>query len=260
MTAWHALLLGLLQGVTELLPISSSGHLVLAEHVLAVGIPGDLLGFDVMLHLGSLLALIVCYPMTWARMLASPFTHDRTYGKLLLFLIVASVPAAVAGVFLEDVIAESTRAPFFVATGFLFTGVILIAAERMPERRTSASLWLRDVLLIGVAQACALPPGISRSGLTVSAGRALGLTRTAAVDFSFLMAVPVIGGAALFTGVELMRGTVGLPSVSATLIGMLASFGSSILAILFFRRLVRTRSTAWFALYLIPLGLILLAV
>jgi len=260
MTALHALLLGLIQGITELLPISSSGHLVLAEKFFAVGIPADLLSFDVMLHAGSLLALLICYPLTWWRVLSSPFTKDPVYLKLLLFLIISAVPAAVAGVFLENAIVEVTRSPLFVASGFIFTGIILIAAERMPERRTSASLWLRDVLLIGVAQACALPPGISRSGLTVSAGRALGLTRTAAVDFSFLMAVPVIGGAALLTGAELMRGTVGLPSVSATLIGVLASFGSSILAILFFRRLVRKRSTAWFALYLIPLGLILLAV
>ncbi|MDD4628026.1 MAG: undecaprenyl-diphosphate phosphatase [Candidatus Peribacteraceae bacterium] len=259
MSVLQAAFLGILQGFTELLPISSSGHLVIAETFFHIGIPSEMQAFDIILHGGSLLALLVCFPFLWWRMAISPFMRDRAHGKLLLFLIIATVPAAIAGVFLKDIIEQATRSVTFVASGFLFTGVILIASERMKERKDTASIKFLDVLLIGFAQALALPPGISRSGLTISAGRSRGLTRRAAVDFSFLMAVPVIAGATLVTCVDLFKDTIALPPPVIMLTGVCSSFGASVIAILLLRKFIEKHSLAWFALYLFPVALILLA-
>jgi len=259
MSALQAALLGLLQGFTELLPISSSGHLVIAETYFHIGTSSQMQSFDIILHGGSLLALLVCFPVLWWRMAVSPFTRDRAHFKLLLFLIIATIPAAIAGVFLKDIIEQATRSVTFVASGFFFTGVILIASERMKERKDTASIKFIDVLLIGFAQALALPPGISRSGLTISAGRSRGLSRRAAVDFSFLMAVPVIAGATVLTCIDLLKGVIALPPLAISLTGVCSSFGASILAILLLRKFVQKHSLAWFVLYLFPVALILLA-
>lgn len=257
MTTMQALLLGLLQGITELLPISSSGHLVLAELWLGLRVPTELKSFDILLHLGSLLALIACYPVFWWKMLRAPFTGDRTYGRLLLTLMLATVPAAAAGLAFEDFFAQTMRSTPYLAAGFLFTAVVLVLADFFPERPSGPVRWTHAVL-IGIAQALALPPSVSRSGTTIAAARALGWSREQAVDFSFLLAVPIIGGATLVTALRLAQGAP-LPPLPAVIIGMLASFGASVFAILFLRVLVRRLGIKWFALYLIPLGIFLLA-
>lgn len=259
MSVLQAAFLGLLQGFTELLPISSSGHLVIAETYFHIGIPSEMQAFDILLHGGSLLAILVCFPMLWWRMALSPFTRDRVHLKLLLLLVVATIPAAIAGFLFKDVIEQLTRDVVFVANGFILTGIILIICERIAERKSHTSLTVKEVFLIGCAQALALPPGLSRSGLTIGAGRACGLTRRAAVDFSFLMAVPVIAGATLLTCIDLFRGSIALPSLAVSLTGICASFGASVIAILLLRKFIEKHSLAWFALYLFPVALILLA-
>ncbi len=245
-TALHAFLLGLLQGFTELLPVSSSGHLALVEQYWQVSIPRGLLGFDVLLHVGSLCALLLCYPRLWARILVSPFSRDRDDLRLLLFLIVATIPAGIAGIFFGDFF-DAMRSRTALGVGFLLSGIILIIAERFPGQRASSSLRLWEVIALGVAQVFALPPSVSRSGITMAAGRVLRLSRPEAVDFSFLMAA------------EVGRGTMSLPAWPASIAGLLASFGASIMAIIFLRALVQRFSMAWFALYLFPLAVFLLA-
>ncbi|MFA5273402.1 MAG: undecaprenyl-diphosphate phosphatase [Candidatus Peribacter sp.] len=258
MTAIDALLLGLLQGFTEFLPVSSSGHLVLAETFLGTGIPARLQSFDIFLHAGSLFALLLAYPVLWWRMLRSLCTRESKPRHLLLVIVLASVPAAVAGVLFEGMIAAQLRSPSSVAIGFVITAVVLLLAERIPQRTDLSRISWMHALLIGLAQACALPPGISRSGLTIAAARALGWRREVAVEFSFLLAVPVIAGASLFATRDLLDGAT-LPSLPVLSAGVLSSFGASLLAVLFLRAMVRRFSLAWFALYLIPLSILLLA-
>lgn len=258
MSVLQAAFLGILQGFTELIPVSSSGHLALAEQWLHVSIPQGLLGFDVLLHAGSLIALLLCYPRIWMRILTSPFSKNRADLHLLFFLIVVTIPAGIAGVFFGDFF-DAMRSPAALAIGFLVSALVLILAERIPGRRAHSSLTLWEVIVIGLAQVGALPPSVSRSGITIAAGRTLGLSRSAAVDFSFLMAVPAIAGASLFTVVEVWRGTMSVPSLAVSVVGFSASLCASVLAILFFRKFVQRYSTAWFALYLVPLAIILLA-
>ncbi|MFH0851608.1 MAG: undecaprenyl-diphosphate phosphatase [Candidatus Peregrinibacteria bacterium] len=258
MTAFDALLLGLIQGCTELLPVSSSGHLALAEQYFAVRIPQGLLGFDVLLHFGSLLALLLFYGKTWVRILRSPFVSDRSGMRMLLLLIIVTIPAGIAGALFGEAL-DALRSPSALAVGFLISGCALLLAERMPGKRPFTSLQVREVLWIGIAQACALLPSVSRSGMTIAASRSLKLKRSDAVDFAFLMAVPAIAGATLFAAVKLTNGSMALPPFAVSGAGFLASFGASIFAVFALRMFVRRFSTAWFALYLIPLSILLLA-
>ncbi len=260
MTTLHALLLGLLQGLTEFLPISSSGHLALLENLMDVPMtPRDLLGFDIMLHAGSVIALFACYAALWIRMGLSLFNGDREPRRLLGLLVLASIPAATAGYFLEDLFAAHFRSLTSLAAQFAITGVILIVAERTVQRHTIATLRVFPALAIGVAQAFALVPALSRSGLTIAAGRAAGLRREDAVHFSFLMALPVIAGAALHTLLQVYDGTVTLPPISVTFVGFAASLVASVAAIIFLKLLAKKFSMAWFAVYLFILAAAILA-
>lgn len=256
-TAFDALFLGLLQGMTELLPVSSSGHLVLAELWLGLTVPEELASFDILLHVGSLLALLACYPFVWWRMLRAPFVGDHENMHLLLTLAAATVPGAVTGLFFEDLFTQTMRTPVYLGLGFLFTALALIIADGFPERSSGAVRW-SHAILIGIAQAVALPPSVSRSGMTITAARLLGWSKAMAVDFSFLLAVPIIGGATLVTATRLLGGAP-LPSPPAVAVGVCASFGASVFAILFLRVIVQKIGLKWFALYLIPLGVFLLA-
>jgi len=258
MSTAQALFLGLLQGFTELLPVSSSGHLALAEQYFAVRIPQGLLGFDVLLHAGSLLALLLCYHKTWVRIIRSPFVADRAGMRMFMLLIIVTIPAGLAGIFFGEAL-DAMRSPFALGTGFLVSAAVLLVAERVPGKRPFTSLKVWEVLCIGIAQACALLPSVSRSGVTIAASRWLKLKRGDAVDFSFFMAVPAIAGATLFTVVKVVNGSMAVPSFAVSSAGFLSSFGASILAIFALRVFVQRFSTAWFALYLIPLSILLLA-
>lgn len=254
----QALFLGLLQGFTELLPVSSSGHLALGEKFFAIQIPQGFLGFDVLLHAGSLLALLLCYHKMWVRILRSPFVADRAGMRMFMLLIIVTIPAGLAGIFFGEAL-DAMRSPFALGMGFLVSAAVLLVAERVPGKRSFTSLNVWEVLCIGIAQVFALLPSISRSGMTIAACRGLKLKRGDAVDFSFFMAVPAIAGATLFTFIKVINGSLVLPSLAVSSVGFLASFGASIFAVLFLRAFVQRFSTAWFALYLIPLAVLLLA-
>ena len=198
---WQAVVLALVQGVTEMLPISSSGHLILVPRFFGWQDQG--LAFDAAMHVGTLLAVVLYFYRDLWNMatagLASVFRGRHTPDSRLAWaVLLGTVPVAVAGVLLKDTIEHVFRNPLLVAGNLALFGVLLWWADRTGRRRRQLQqMDLRDGLLIGLAQALALVPGTSRSGITMTAGLALGLTREAAARFSFLLSVPAVAAAGL---------------------------------------------------------------
>ncbi|MDP6561434.1 MAG: undecaprenyl-diphosphate phosphatase [Candidatus Peribacteraceae bacterium] len=264
MTLLQALFLGILQGLTEFLPISSSGHLVLAELLLNIHIaPQDMQGLNTLLHAGTLLALLIIYSETWIAFAKAPFNNDKHHTTKLVLLVIATIPGAITGFLLEDWIANHFQILICVGLAFGVTGLILLLGECCPSNKQSVwhrllhpteseprKLTTRSSFFIGFAQALALIPGLSRSGLTISAGRMMGLERKDALDFSFLMAVPIIAGASVLAVLDLLTGELKLPSLQITTVAVATSFISSFVAIIFLRKFVVSRSLAWFTPYL----------
>jgi len=249
-----AIFLGLLQGATEFLPVSSSGHLVLAEAFLGVSEAG--LAFDIALHMGTLLAILIYFRQDWLAMLtawlpASAADPARAARRLMLMrIIVATVPAAAAGVLLEDYAAEAFRAPLLVACTLAVFGALLWYADARGRRaRGFAAMDMVDALVIGLAQALAIVPGVSRSGVTMTAGLLRGLDRPAAARFSFLMSAPVIGGAGLLNALKIMKTGLAPGQGSFFLTGVVVSALSGYLFIALLMKYIRTRSLAVFAWY-----------
>jgi undecaprenyl-diphosphatase len=208
-----ATILALVQGLTEFLPISSSAHLILAPRLFGWTDQG--LAFDVAVHLGTLIAVlwffhaeIAAIARAWLDA-ALGREYDRREARLGLAIVVASLPVIVAGLAFEDLIATRLRSPLVIATTTALFGVLLWAADlHKKEVHDEHKLHLGTALLIGVAQALALIPGTSRSGITITAGLALGLSRSAAARFSFLLAIPAIAGASLFETIEIVGSSV----------------------------------------------------
>ena len=256
MTVFQALVLGILQGLAEFLPISSSAHLTLAPWVLGWPEPG--LAVDVALHVGTLVAVLVYFRDEWMRLVASALEIVRTQRvqtveqRRVLFLIVATIPGGIAGVFLNDYAESTFRSPELIAIALAAMGFLLWIVDReRPDTRPLESIRWSDALVIGVTQAGALLPGVSRSGATITAGRALSLDRASAATFSFLMSMPIIAAAAVFKVPHLLRsGGASLP----LLVGVLASAVSGWLAIAIVMRYVRSHSYGIFAAYRIVLG------
>ncbi len=208
----RAAILGIVQGLTEFLPISSSGHLILIPRLFNWRDQG--LSFDVGLHVGTLLAVLAYFWRDWLRMVGSGLRdlwehqlHMRVYrpeSQLLWLLALGSVPAAIVGFLLDTWFENNVRQPWLVACTFAIFGVILLAADRFGKKdRVMGSVGVRDAIVIGLAQACALVPGVSRSGATMSAGLFRGLDRDSAARFAFLLGTPAFLGAALFKAKDL---------------------------------------------------------
>ncbi|MDQ3874171.1 MAG: undecaprenyl-diphosphatase UppP [Actinomycetota bacterium] len=209
---WQALVLGVVQGLTELLPISSSGHLILVpwlagwtyleEH------PDFNKTFDVALHLGTLVAVVAYFRATIAELIAAwvgSIRHRRIEApseRLAWLVAVATVPAAIVGAAGQDVIEERLGEPWQIALLLAVFGAVLWLADRLPQRKGLAGLTFPGALAVGIAQSAALAPGVSRSGVTITAARLLGLDRDAAARLSFLLLVPVVFGASLLTGLQ----------------------------------------------------------
>lgn len=249
MTLFQALLLGALQGLTEFLPISSSGHLVLAESFLGIQVPAqDLLGFDVLLHAGSLGAIIVFYLGAWWQM-------ARKNHVLLLKIFGGTVPAGVAGFLLSDIIGTTFHTVLITSVLLGVTGGILFCIDAWRSSVEKKDIRWRDAMIIGCLQALALFPGISRSGITIAGGYFCGLHRRAAVDFSFLLAGPIIAGATLHTMQGWWNGGIVLPPLSVSMAGGIASFVMSMCAIGFMRYWVQRRTLKPFGIYLLLLSI-----
>jgi len=274
MTVLQAIVLGVVQGLTEFLPISSSGHLILVPwlfnwHVLLED-PELNKTFDVALHLGTFFSLLVYFWRDIGRLLAawgrtiSRRRVDSTEGKLAWLIILSTIPAAVVGVAFEDVIVNRLGKPWMIAALMIVFAGVMYAIDRLArhEREMAQMGWV-DALLIGAAQALSLAPGVSRSGVTMVTGLALRLTRETAARYSFLMSIPVVGGAALYKGLQVAGE--GLPEGSAVpfAAGIASAALSGFAAIWFLLAYLRRHDFTPFVVYRLAVGvgaLILMAI
>jgi undecaprenyl-diphosphatase len=255
MTVFQALVLGLVQGLGEFLPISSSAHLVLTPWVFGWPDPG--LSFDVALHVGTLVAVLWYFRVEWVRLTQSGFALLRTRRadteekQRVLFIVIATIPAAIAGVLLEEYAESTFRSPTLIALTLIVMGIVLWAADRyVPRDRPLRQMRVRDAILIGLAQIFALVPGVSRSGSTMTAGRGLRFDRQSAAVFSFLMSMPITAAAAVLKAPTLLRAD----DRMTLIVGIVAAAASGWLAIAVLLRYVTRHSYGVFALYRLALG------
>ncbi len=246
----EALVLGLVQGLTEFLPVSSSGHLVIVPYLLGWDMPST--SFDIVLHLGTMVAVLAYFWKDIVDIIAAFSQTGRTAvarRRLGVLIVIGTVPAAVAGALFEKKFEEVFAAPAEVAVFLLLTGVLLFLSEAAARRiRNIDQLKVGDSLLIGAAQAVAIFPGISRSGSTISTGLFLGLTREAAARYSFLLSIPIIAGAALFKLRHGFSGGNGEDAATLTA-GFIVAAVSGFLAIKFLLGFVRRHDLRGFAYY-----------
>lgn len=263
----EAIVLGAVQGLTEFVPISSSGHLVLVPAALGWDHPG--LAFDVLLHVASLIALVAYFRKDLVTLLRGFLSGDAKARRLTLYLAVATVPAAVAGVLLGDYFEGSFEDAEASAIQLVATAVILVGGELAlsgHQKRTAGrgtalrgvdDLTLKDASVIGVAQAVSILPGISRSGSTIASGLALGIGRDDSARFAFLLAIPALFGAALIKIPDLAGSELGVGSAIG---GFVASLVFSYAAVAILIRYLKTRTLYPFAAYCVVAGLLFLTV
>jgi undecaprenyl-diphosphatase len=260
----QAVVLGIVQGLTEFLPVSSSGHLIVVPALLGWHDPFiDSLAFSVMLHIATLLALLVYFRADWLRLIPAGLAaiRDRSLGddpdrRLAWLLAVATIPAVIVGVALNDLIETAFREPRLVAVTLVLGAAILFVADRVGSHSKGVdSISVRVAAGIGAAQALALVPGVSRSGISISAGLFAGLDRESAARFAFLMATPITAGAGLWELRKIVGGEAGvdLPLVPL-LAGMVAALIAGLLAIAVLLRYLRTHGTGVFVAYRLALA------
>lgn len=253
----QAILLGVVQGLTEFLPVSSSGHLLLGQYFLGLDQQRFGLSFDVALHLGTLLAVVTYFwrdLLRMARAFVRSFTHERNLAdpdQRLAYLVVAStIPAALIGFFLEDFFETAVRNPWVVVVNLVLVGILFIVGEAVGSKsRPAEKLGFFGALVIGLAQAAALVPGVSRSGATITLGLFLGLRREEAARFSFLMSVPIIAGAGSLKLSEAVTEGMSLSEAIMFGAGFVSSAVVGYLAIRFLLAFLRDHSLRVFAYY-----------
>lgn len=258
----HAIVLGIVQGLTEFLPVSSSGHLIIVPWLFGwtelAADPGLNQTFDVALHLGTFVGAVGYF---WRDIWSFVVRPERR--RLGLLLLVATIPAGLVGLVVKDTVADGRE--WLIGVMLIVFALVLSWADGLPERRTAeapvGAFALRDAVIMGVAQAAALQPGVSRSGVTISAGRWLGFTREDAARLSFLMSLPVIGGAGVVKGVDVVS-TGGIPAdlVPPFLWGMAAAGVTGAAAVWGLLRVLRTRTLRPFVAYRIAAGLAIILI
>jgi undecaprenyl-diphosphatase len=285
----HAIVLGIVQGLSEFLPISSSGHLRLVPWLFAWH---DFDGhshlektFDVSLHLGTLIGAVAYFrsdlvrlirgglsalrPGAWrgggvvetgVRPAPGPEAPYGDEGKLAWLLVASAVPAAIAGALLNDQVDSLADHEWLIGVLLVVFGVVLLWADRLGGRRTADTFSLRDAVIMGAAQTLALAPGVSRSGATITAGRWSGLDRDSAARLSFLMSLPIIAGAVLFEGAKLVKDGMPPGFGAAFAWGIVASAVTGYAAVWGTLRLIRTRSFAPFVVYRVLAGLAVIGI
>jgi undecaprenyl-diphosphatase len=270
MSNLEALLLGVVQGLTEFLPISSSGHLILIPWLQNYTFLTDNESFnktfDVALHAGTLIAAVAFFRLEVWRLLISFFGVLRRRSiatsddRLAIAIAIGTVPAVIAGGLFSDFIDAHLGEPWMIAVQLIFFGALLDWADRRPQERALEGSKVKDGLWIGIAQVLALAPGTSRSGITITAARWRGLDRDAAARFSFLLVIPIVAGATLFKGVSAVHE--GLPPGvgGPMVVGVVASAISGYAAIVFLLKLVRTTSYRPFVIYRYAAGIAVLLV
>jgi undecaprenyl-diphosphatase len=266
---FRIIVLGIVQGLTEFLPISSSGHLILVRELFGWEFSNDLT-FDLALHLGTTVAVLAFFWREWLLMLQSALSWAASGGRergrdpvfnytLLLLLVVGSVPAALVGFLFGDYIEQHVRSPIVVGVMLIVFGIILFLAERLGRgRRDLASSTWRDAVWIGCAQAVSLIPGVSRSGVTISAALARDYTRYDAARFSFFLATPVIVGAGSLKLLEALNKGVSRHDLGLMLVGALVAAVTGWLAIGYLLRWVQSGGYLPFVLYRLAAGVFVL--
>ena len=270
MTYWNAVLLGIVQGLTEFLPVSSSGHLAILQNFLRIGDLENRMLFDVLLHLGTLGAVFFAYHAELRALGREGLTMlhlkkqrrgqkpDLLKRRMLLFLLVATlplIPAAILNHFLDPLFSDT----FFIGCALLATGFLLLAADRFGHgNKTEKAMTLSDALMIGLGQMIAVVPGLSRSGTTISVGLLRGLDRSYAVRFSFFLSIPAVLGANLLSLIQAISDGVNWGEVPMYLCGVLAAFVSGYLAIFALQRIVQRGKFGGFCYYCWGAGLLTL--
>jgi undecaprenyl-diphosphatase len=258
-----AVVLGTLQGLTEFLPISSSAHLRIFPELLGWGDPGA--AFTAVIQIGTELAVLIYFrkdiwriASAWVRSLYRPEYRGHLDSRMGWFIIGGSLPIVVLGSLLKDIIEDDFRNLWIIGVTLIVLGIVLGIADRVgAQDKTIKQLSLRDAVLMGLAQACALVPGVSRSGATISMGRFLGYERESATRYAFLLAIPAVVGAGLFELKEIPNGenTYGWgPTIVATVVSFVVGYA----AIAWLLRYVSTRSYLPFVIYRIGLGTLVL--
>lgn len=266
----HALILGVVQGLSEFLPISSSGHLILVRWFFgwtSLDDPSVAKAFDVALHIGTLVAVVayfrrdvVTYVRAGLRVVVERRRARTLDERIAWLLVLTTIPASIAGALFEGFIDEVLGAPVVIAVSLIVFGLVLGWADRSTGTRTIEHFRIRDALLIGAAQTLALNPGTSRSGITITAARRCGFGRDAAARISFLMSLPITAGAIVYKMTGLVRDGDYEGLVAPMAMGILAAGLSGWVAVWGTLRLVRTRSFTPFVVYRVVLGVAVLAV
>jgi undecaprenyl-diphosphatase len=263
MSISQALFLGLLQGLTEFLPVSSSGHLVLGQYLLDVANP-EMLSFDVYVHFGTLISVCVifrkdigniirsCWHALHTKTLRSAYASNE-HVRLGLAIVVGSIPAAVIGLKYHDVIAAAFRDPKLVCVNLVITGLLLFLT-RLAKVSKGKRLGMVAGFIIGIAQAVAILPGISRTGSTISSALYLRLSPATAAKFSFLLSIPVIGGAALLEMKTVIRQGMEI-GFAPFLVGLVAAALTGYVAIKLLLRIIERGKFSWFAFYCLSVGI-----
>jgi len=260
----HAIILGITQGLSEYLPISSSGHLILVPWLFGwndfAGNPSLEKTFDVALHLGTLVGAVAYFRHDIVRLTKAAFTKpSSTDGRLGWLVLLSAVPAAITGALLSDVIERNTDQIWLIGVMLIVGALLLALADGTRGKRTIDEVSLSDALIMGAAQALALQPGVSRSGVTITAGRFVGLSRDGAARFAFLMSLPVTAGALLFKWVD-VQGQGGIPAGFGPpfVWGIVASGITGYIAVWGTLKIIRTHSFLPFVLYRLILGVLVL--
>jgi len=257
------IILGILQGIAEFLPISSSAHLIIFRDLFGIGsnLIGEMdLTFDLALHFGTLLAIIVYFFNDLFKIIKNGVTKPKSNdGKIFWYLIVATIPAAIVGVLFEDIIDSFFRKEIIlIAIALIVMGIIIYLVDKKnKETKDLNKMNIKDAILIGCAQVFALIPGFSRSGTTISAARALKLNKEDAAKFSFYLSAPVIGGAVVLS---LLKGDLNLilDNLGIFGLGILVSFLTGLFCISFLLKFIKKHDFKLFMLYRIILGIIVL--
>jgi undecaprenyl-diphosphatase len=261
----HAIVLGIVQGLAEFLPISSSGHLILVPWLFGwddfAGNESLQKSFDVALHIGTLAGVLAYFRADLTRLVLAGLRTPRSReGRLAWFLAASTVPAAITGALFSDVIEEELGQIWLVAVMLITFGLVLAWADRRQGGRTAEHVTFRDVMLMGIGQAVALQPGVSRSGVTMTAGRLAGLDRDGAARIAFLMSVPITAGAVTYKAADLFGSGGGIPDgfAPAFAAGIVASGITGWFAVWGTLRLIRTRTFAPFVAYRMVAGVFVL--
>jgi len=266
---YQAIILGIVQGLSEFLPISSSGHLLLVPWLAGWEEldPSIKKSFDVALHLGTLVAVVgyfwrdvTTYVVEGTKLVFDRKVPPTTDGKLAWLFVLATLPAAAVGALFEDQIDTRLGTPTIIGISLIAFGVLLAIADRSLGRRKVEDFRAKDALIVGAAQALALNPGTSRSGITMTAGRFLGFDREAAVRISFVMSIPVIFGAVVFKFGGLISDGIPDGLLVPLIVGIITSCLAGLLAVWGTLKIVRTSSFMPFVIYRIALGVLVLIV